>query len=148
MGMDAEVIVLALHAHEVMEPLTRFDESRPWRGRFEAIEVLGGYGWAAEFPRRSGRTGLLRHLESLAWPYPGSVQVLMHDVDDECFGLWMLHDGVLTEVPLPRTRRFHLPAPETLEFPPHPGFVLRTDDGSRALPEQTPPHLRDPRPAW
>jgi len=148
MGMDSEVVVLALHAHEVMEPLTRYDASRSWFGRFEPIDALGGYGWAADFERPGNRTGLLRHLETLAWPFPGSVQVLTHDVDDECFCLWMLHDGAFEEVRLPRTRRFHLPAPASLDFPPHPGFVLRTD-GTGTLPEQTPPHLRDQRrPDW
>lgn len=93
------------------------------------------------------RTGLLRDLESLPWPHPGSVQVLIHDQDDDCFGLWMMHDGKLVEVPLPRTQRFHQPAPATHEYPPDPGMLLRTD-GYCELPEQTPAPDRDPRPAW
>jgi hypothetical protein len=51
------------------------------------------------------------------------------------------------EVPLPRTERFHRPAPPTDQFPPDPGMLLRTDIRQQ-LPEQTPSELRDPRPAW
>ncbi|MEW2404268.1 hypothetical protein [Streptomyces sp. NPDC046862] len=151
MSRFAEVIVLALDAHEVMEPLTRDDETRTWRGRFVRVESQWGgsfgAGWAVEFERMRSRTGLLRHLESLDWPRPESVQVLIHDQDDDCFGLWMIHDGRLVEVALPRTERFHEPAPRDDEFPPDPGYLLRTDQG-RPLPEQTPGELRDPRPAW
>ncbi|WSA82675.1 hypothetical protein OG930_42780 [Streptomyces sp. NBC_01799] len=43
-------------------------------------------------------------LESLAWPDP-SVQILVRDQDDDCFGLWLIHDSKLVEVPLPRTER-------------------------------------------
>ncbi|MGA4539299.1 hypothetical protein ACPA54_04835 [Uniformispora flossi] len=151
MSRIAEVVVLALHADEVMEPLTRDDEERTWHGRFVPIaSQFGGsfaYGWATEFIRMRNRTGLLRHLESLPWPYPGSVQVLIHDEEDDCFGLWMLQDGKLVEVPLPGTERFHSPAPPTDEFPPSPGYLMRTDRGG-PLPRQTPPDQRDPRPAW
>ncbi|MDT6987362.1 hypothetical protein ACFSUJ_24745 [Streptomyces lusitanus] len=151
MSTFAEVVVLALNAHEVMEPLTREDRTRSWQGRFVPIESQWGrsfgLGWAVEFERMRTRSGLLRHLESLPWPCPNSVQVLIHDQDDDCFGLWMMHDGKLVEVPLPRTQRFHLPAPPTDEFPPSPGYLLRTDE-DRELPEQTPPDRRDPRPAW
>ncbi|MEU9237607.1 hypothetical protein [Streptomyces subrutilus] len=48
---------------------------------------------------------MLAYLEALPWPDPWSVQVLVHDQDDACFGLWMIHDGRLVEVSLPRTRR-------------------------------------------
>ncbi|MEV5528341.1 hypothetical protein [Streptomyces prunicolor] len=151
MSRFAEVVVLALHAHAVMEPLTRDDPERTWRGRFVPIEsqwgTSFGAGWATEFERMRPREGLLKHLESLPWPWPESVQVLIHDEDDECFGLWMLHDGKLVEIPLPRTRRFHQPAPPTEEFPPDPGYLMRTDQ-ERELPKQTPEHLRDPRPVW
>ncbi|MFI1394625.1 hypothetical protein [Streptomyces sp. NPDC020681] len=151
MSTFAEVIVLALGADEVMEPLTRDDEQRTWRGRFVPIQSqwLGsfGIGWATEFERMRSRCGLLRHLESLPWPRPESVQVLIHDQDDDCFGLWMIQDGMLVEVPLPRTERFHQPAPPTEEFPPDPGYLLRTDQG-HDLPEQTPIDRRDPRSAW
>lgn len=156
MSRYAEVLVLALYADEVMEPLTRDDDgsdpARTWRGRFTQVRLdsggpLLGHAWAMEFGRVRPRSGLLRHLESLPWPYPESVQVLIHDEDDDCFGLWMMQDGRLAEIPLPRTRRFHQPAPPTDEFPPDPGLLLRTDAG-RPLPEQTPPERRDPRPAW
>jgi hypothetical protein len=93
------------------------------------------------------RSGLLKHLESLPWPRPESVQVLLHDEEDDCFGLWMIHDGRLVEIPLPRTQRFHDPAPPHQEYPPHPGYLWRTDQG-RDLPEQAANELRDPRPAW
>lgn len=151
MSRFAEVIVLALDADSVMEPLTRDDEERTWRGRFEPIQSqwVGsfGIGWATEFERMRSRSGLLKHLEPLPWPRPESVQVLIHDQDDDCFGLWMIHDGKLVEVPLPRTQRFYEPAPPNEEFPPDPGYLLRTDQG-RDMPEQTPEEHRDPRPAW
>jgi hypothetical protein len=155
MSRIAEVIVLALgDAHEVMEPLTRDDEERSWRGRFVPIpSPLGGdlgYGWATEFVRMRSRTGLLKHLESLPWPRPETVQVLIHDEEDDCFGLWMIQDGKLAEIRLPGTERFHEPAPETEEFPPNPGYLVRTDQPGREYwpSRQTPEHLRDPRPAW
>ncbi|MFI9106552.1 hypothetical protein ACIGXA_39255 [Streptomyces fildesensis] len=50
------------------------------------------------------------------------MQVLIHDEEDDCFGLWMIHDGALVEVPLPRTQRFHPPAPATEEFAPGSGI--------------------------
>jgi hypothetical protein len=73
--------------------------------------------------------------------------VLIHDQEDDCFGLWTIHDGKLVEIPLPHTRRVHEPAPLTEEFPPGPGCLLRTDQ-ARELPGQTPERLRDPRRAW
>lgn len=151
MSRNAEVIVLAPYADGVMEPLTRDDAERSWRGRFVPVESqwVGsfGIGWATEFERMRSRTGLLAHLESLPWPHPEGVQILIHDQDDDCFGLWMIHDGRLVEVPLPRTRRFHRPAPRNEDYPPDPGYLLRTDQG-RTLPEQTPEELRDQRPSW
>ena len=84
------------------------------------------------------RTGLLACLESLPWPRPESVQVLIHDEEDDCSGLWMIHNGKLEEVALPRTQRYHDPAPESREYPPHPGYLWRTDQG------HTPPS----RPQW
>lgn len=78
---------------------------------------------------------------------PGSVQVLIRDEEDDCFGLWMLHDGTLVEIELPHTQRLHKPAPPTDEFPPSPGLLWRTDRGTVPF-EQTPQELRDPRPAW
>ncbi|MEU3450802.1 hypothetical protein AB0H29_26785 [Streptomyces thermolilacinus] len=120
-------------------------------GRFVPIQSqwVGsfGVGWATEFERMRSRSGLLKHLESLPWPRPESVQVLIHDQDDDCFGVWMLHDGKLVEIPLPRTARFHDPAPPHRHFPPSPGVLFRTDT-RRDLPEQTPKDRRDPRAAW
>jgi hypothetical protein len=151
MSRSAEVIVLALNADDVMEPLTYDDPARPWRGRFVPIHsqwrASFGAGWAVEFERMRPRTGLLAHLESLPWPRPESVQVLIHDQDDDCFGLWMIHDGKFQEIELPRTQRFHEPGPENHDFPAHPGYLLRTDRGC-ALPEQTPEERRDDRRAW
>ncbi|MFJ7124787.1 hypothetical protein ACIQUO_32950 [Streptomyces albogriseolus] len=43
MSRDAEVIVLARWSDEVMEPLTRDDPERTWRGRFVPIAGQWGY---------------------------------------------------------------------------------------------------------
>ncbi|NEC69927.1 hypothetical protein [Streptomyces sp. SID9727] len=149
MSRDAEAIVLAREAEEVMDPLTRDDPERTWRGRFVPIAGQWGYefGWALEFEKMRARKGLLSHLESLPWPYPLTVQVLLRDQDDDCFGLWMFQEGRLVEVALARTERFHQPAPPTEDFEPDPGMLLRTD-GHEALPRQTPEALRDTRPPW
>ncbi|MFB7614652.1 hypothetical protein [Kitasatospora sp. NPDC056181] len=146
MSRIAQVIVLAHYADEVMEPLTRPDESRSWCGQFTPLNLFVG-GWVIEFERMRPRTGLLKHLESLPWPDPGKVQVLIHDEEDDCFGLWMIHDGRLLEVPLPRTRRFHPAAPPTDEFPPSPGYLWRTDAGIPP-PDGLSAERQDPRPAW
>ncbi|MEU0398293.1 hypothetical protein ABZ208_37235 [Streptomyces sp. NPDC006208] len=146
MSRIAQVIVLANFADEVMKPLTRPDASRSWRGEFEPLGLFVG-GWVIEFHRMRPREGLLKHLASLPWPHPDSVQVLIHDEEDDCFGMWMMHDGELVEVPLPRTRRFHTPAPPTHEFPPSPGFLWRTDTDI-TIPEEFSSEPQDPRPAW
>ncbi|WP_210740446.1 hypothetical protein [Nocardia coubleae] len=144
--------MLALDACEVMEPLTRDDESRSWRGRFVPIDSQwpGSFviGWATEFERMRPRTGLFAYLEALPWPRPESVQVLIHDEEDSCFGLWMLEEGKLVEVALPQTRRYHLPAPPTDEFPPSPGVLVRTDKIGHDQLQQTPEAERDQRRAW
>ncbi|MFD9543832.1 hypothetical protein [Streptomyces sp. NPDC060022] len=44
MSRIAQVIVLATYADEVMEPLTRPDESRSWRGHFQPLDLFVG-GW-------------------------------------------------------------------------------------------------------
>ncbi|WP_445528861.1 hypothetical protein [Streptomyces cyslabdanicus] len=144
MSRIAQVIVLAPNADAAMEPLTRPDDSRSWRGRFEPLGLFVG-GWVIEFDRMRPRSGLLRHLESLAWPQPESVQVLMHDEDDDCFGLWMMRDGTLTEVPLPGHRRLHPPAPATDEYPPDPGVLWLTET---AVPAGFSTERQDRRPAW
>lgn len=149
MSRDAEVIVLARWSNEVMEPLTQDDPERMWRGRFVPIAGHWGYefGWALEFEKMRARKGLLRHLESLPWPHPHTVQVLLRDQDDDCFGLWMFQEGRLVEVTIPRTERFHQPAPPNEDFEPDPGMLLRTDQDT-ALPEQTPEACRDTRSPW
>ncbi|MFD9851609.1 hypothetical protein ACFWXZ_04970 [[Kitasatospora] papulosa] len=129
MSRYADVIVLARRAEEVMEPLTRPDEGREWYQCFTRVDdhVFAGeggrseecYAWVIQFIRHNW-TGLLAHLESLPWPYPWSVQVMIRDEDDDCFGLWMLYDGKLVEVPLPHTRRDPFPASLS-------GVLSRTD---------------------
>ncbi|WP_436776915.1 hypothetical protein [Yinghuangia sp. YIM S09857] len=119
MSRFAEVIVLAKDAEDVMEPLTLPDDEREWHQCFTRIDDgffsgLGGgssgecYAWVIQFYRFNW-TGLLAALESLPWPYPHSVQVLVRDEEDDCFGLWMIYDGKLVEVPLPHTRRTPFP---------------------------------------
>lgn len=132
MSRFAEVIVLARDAEEVMEPLTRPDPDREWYQCFTRVDdsVFAGtgtgssecYTWVIQFFRLNWR-GLLAHLESLPWPDPYSVQVLVHDEDDDCFGLWMLKDGKLTEVALPRTSRIEDPGNSVT------GVLFRTDRG-------------------
>ncbi|MEU2426316.1 hypothetical protein ABZ619_35795 [Streptomyces sp. NPDC007851] len=71
---------------------------------------------------------LLEDLESQPWPSPHSVQVLIHDEEDDCFGLWMMHDGRLVEVPLPRTSRYFWRNHYTGEVDADcPGILMRTD---------------------
>ncbi|MEV6592582.1 hypothetical protein [Streptomyces acidicola] len=144
MSRIAQVIVLAPYADEVMDPLTRPDPARSWQGCFESLGMFVG-GWLIEFDRMRPREGLMRHLESLAWPDPTSVQVLIHDEDDDCFGLWMMRAGALTEVQLPGHRRLYPPAPATDEFPPDPGWLCRTET---AAPSGYSTERRDHRPAW
>ena len=135
MSRFAEVIVLARNEAETMEPLTQPDDSRAWSGRFTDIGHGMFGGWAIEFVRRSSWIGLLEHLESMPWKSPHSVQVLVHDEEDECFGLWMMHDGRLVEIPLPRTRRAFWPSHFTGEVDPDdPGILIRTD-GPGGWPE-------------
>ncbi|MFJ9375089.1 hypothetical protein [Streptomyces sp. NPDC101455] len=111
-----------------MKPLTERDESRPWTGQFVDIGHGMFGGWAIEFVRRSRWAGLLGHLESLPWPSPHTVQVLIHDEEDDCFGVWMIHDGRLVEVPLPRTRRDFWTSPYTgVVDQDCPGILVRTD---------------------
>ncbi|WP_306363093.1 hypothetical protein [Nocardia sp. CC227C] len=129
----AEVVVLARDAKLVMDGLTKPDKSRPWQQSFIPIDdaIFSGAGyefgsdecymWIIQFYRNNWQ-GLLAHLESLPWPRPETVQVLIRDEEDDCFGLWMIYDGKLTEVNLPRTRR---------EVDPRPGYgvLVREDSG-------------------
>ncbi|MHC5903505.1 hypothetical protein ACVNF4_06260 [Streptomyces sp. S6] len=133
MSRYTEVIVLARRAEDVMEPLTRPDETREWHQCFTRVgdNVFAGSGtpsqeccaWVVQFVRDNWH-GLFTHLESLPWPAPWSVQVLLRDEDDDCFGLWMLHDGRLVEVALPFTERE--PFSDTIT-----GVLSRTDRPGR-----------------
>jgi hypothetical protein len=78
----AQVIVFAPYGDEATEPLARQDESRSWQGQLEPLGLFVG-GWVIEFQRERPRSGLLKHLESLPWPNPGNVQVLIHDEEDD-----------------------------------------------------------------
>ncbi|MDX3215122.1 hypothetical protein PV318_06160 [Streptomyces sp. ME02-6991-2B] len=70
MSRMAQVLVLAQYEDEVMEPLTRADETRTWRGSFEQIPDWFVGGWYLEFYRRSQRRGVLADLEALPWNRP------------------------------------------------------------------------------
>ncbi|MFG2840149.1 hypothetical protein ACGFYE_34705 [Streptomyces zaomyceticus] len=120
MSRMAQVIVLARYEDEVMEPLTRPDEARTWHGCFVQIPWFVG-GWHIEFGRSYQRRGVLKDLESLPWNDPASVQVMLHDEDDDLFGLWMFRDGVLVEVGIPGTQRVHTAAPLWDVDPGFPG---------------------------
>ncbi|MFF4466326.1 hypothetical protein ACFY13_43490 [Streptomyces mirabilis] len=120
MSRNAEVVVIALDAAEVMEPLTQPDDDREWHQCFRPIGTGILDAWAVEFWRCNWH-GLLAYLESLPWPNPHSVQVLIHDEEDDCFVLWMMYDGRLVEVSLPRTRRESFPHASVT------GVLTRTD---------------------
>jgi len=128
MSRFAEVMVLARDAETVMHPFTQPDPEREWFQVFTPIEdylFAGGNGssecylWVIQFYRLNWRS-LLQTLESLPWPRPESVQVLVRDEEDDCFGLWMMYDGKLVEVPLPRTVRTPYESSVT-------GVLMRTD---------------------
>lgn len=149
MSRMAQVLVLARYEDEVMEPLTRPDETRTWRGCFERIPDWFVGGWHLEFFRESQRRGLLADLEALPWKAPESVQVLLHDEDDDCFGMWMFRDGVLAEIPIPHTHRIHTPPAGHRGESPGPGSLWRTDGpGAGSRPQHSPEHAQDPRLAW
>ncbi|MFD8087038.1 hypothetical protein ACFV4F_35710 [Kitasatospora sp. NPDC059722] len=63
-------------------------------------------------------------MESLPWKAPESVQVLIRDEEDDCFGLWMIRDGRLTEIPVPGHRRLH-PLAHSTEYALDPGLLWR-----------------------
>lgn len=129
MSRFAEVIVLARDAEEAMQPLTMPDPNREWHQCFTPIddtkfsgESAGSeecYMWVIQFYRHNW-SGLLTYLEEIEWPDPFSVQVLIHDEDDDCFGLWMMFDGKLREVPIPATKREAFAGSPT-------GTLMRTD---------------------
>ncbi|MFI6475278.1 hypothetical protein ACIBL5_34075 [Streptomyces sp. NPDC050516] len=121
---------MAKDAEEVMGSLTRPDDNREWHqcftrvddGMFDGNRMLSQecYAWGIQFIRLNWR-GLLAHLESLPWPDPHSVQVLVRDEEDSCFGLWMIYNGRLVEVPLPHTKR------EPFQGNSVTGVLTRTD---------------------
>ncbi|WP_406141452.1 hypothetical protein OH828_37115 [Streptomyces anulatus] len=150
MSRMAQVLVLARYEDEVMEPLTRVDEARTWRGCFERIPDWFVGGWYLEFFREGQRRGVLADLEALPWNNPECVQVMLHDEDDDCFGLWMFHDGVLAEVSIPRTQRIHPPPPPWWDDSPRAGYLQRTDGpgAEEALSRHSPEHEQDPRLCW
>ncbi|MFH8670249.1 hypothetical protein ACH4F3_36035 [Streptomyces anulatus] len=150
MSRMAQVLVLARYEDEVMEPLTRVDETRTWRGCFERIPDWFVGGWYLEFFREGQRRGVLADLEALSWNNPECVQVMLHDEDDDCFGLWMFHDGVLAEVSIPRTQRIHPPPPPWWDDSPRAGYLQRTDGpgAEEALSRHSPEHEQDPRLCW
>ncbi|MFH8687466.1 hypothetical protein ACH4EC_11415 [Streptomyces anulatus] len=150
MSRMAQVLVLARYEDEVMEPLTRVDETRSWRGCFERIPDWFVGGWYLEFFREGQRRGVLADLEALPWNNPECVQVMLHDEDDDCFGLWMFHDGVLAEVSIPRTQRIHPPPPPWWDDSPRAGYLQRTDGPGveEALSRHSPEHEQDPRLCW
>ncbi len=146
----AQVLVLARYEDEVMEPLTRPDDTRTWRGKFEQIPDWFVGGWYIEFFRAGQRSGLLADLEALPWNNPECVQVLLHDEDDDCFGLWMFKDGALVEVSIPGTKRIHTPPPSWWGDSPRPGSLWRTDgpNGEVLVATHSPEHEQDPRLSW
>ncbi|MFH9202069.1 hypothetical protein ACH4KO_31480 [Streptomyces anulatus] len=143
MSRMAQVIVLARYEDEVMEPLTRPDEARSWHGCFVQIPWFVG-GWHIEFERWNGRRGVLKDLESLPWNEPACVQVMLHDEDDDLFGLWMFRGGVLVEVGIPGTQRVHIAGPPR---DTNPGFLVQTGLG-RGEDRHSPEHVQDPRLCW
>ncbi|WP_211364345.1 hypothetical protein [Micromonospora palomenae] len=148
MSRFAEVVVLAADAHEVMAPLTHDnDGTRPWNNTFVPIESQWpgtfGRGWAAEFTHRHHWAELLEYLQALPWPRPETVQVLIHDEEDDCFGLWMLYDGKLIEVPLPRTERYIEQSPPSGSCSSDISYLHRTDS---ALPTPNMPTVHRPTP--
>jgi hypothetical protein len=73
----------------------------------------------------------------------------MLDEDDDCFGLWMVQDGALVNVSLPRTQRVHVPPPSWRDDSPDPGSLWWTDGpDAGSLPAHTPEHEQDPRLSW
>jgi hypothetical protein len=116
MSVVSNVIVLHPYREaetKTMEPLTRVEGGRSWRGAFtNATEgslidawVHDGKApecgvWVGAF-NHLNRSALLADLERLPWQDPSGVQVLIKWNDDECFGLWMFREDRLKEVPLP-----------------------------------------------
>jgi hypothetical protein len=103
----------------MVEPLTWWEEDGDGRRRSGKLGHIRGLEgdrfwangkgspegiWVATF-NNLDRSALLADLERLPWSSPHAVQVLIRDEEDDCFGLWMIFDGELHEVPIPRTER-------------------------------------------
>ena len=134
MSRDTRVIVNAEFAETVMAPLTVPDPERAWRRPLHPVTVpqfRGGYlaagdaaedfcnTWIGEF-NHLDCASFLADLESLRWPCPHSVQVLIQGEEDNCFGLWMMYDGRLQPIELPRPER------RSVDHDPD-GILYRTD---------------------
>ncbi|MFI9103309.1 hypothetical protein ACIGXA_22580 [Streptomyces fildesensis] len=131
-----------------MEPLTRDDDTRTWRGKFTPIPDWFISGWHLEFFRWNQRRGVLADLEALPWKEPECVQVMLHDEDDDVFGMWMFQDGELVEVEIPRTKRIHHPPSYEGDIL-RPGTLWRTDSPKvQGLTGHAPEHEQNPRLSW
>ncbi|MFE3003116.1 hypothetical protein ACFXG4_50295 [Nocardia sp. NPDC059246] len=97
MSSLAEVIVLGRDAEQLMHHLTVRDDEREWHQCFTPVgdAMFEGTNRATD--------------ECYAWV-----------IQDSCFGLWMIYDGKLCEVQLPRTQRLEFRSSVT-------GVLLRTD---------------------
>lgn len=147
-GMSRFGQVLARYEDEVMEPLTRDDETRTWRGEFTPIPDWLISGWHLESFRLNQRRGVLADLEALPWKEPECVQVMFPDEDDDVFGMWMFQDGELAEVQIPRTKRIHHPPSREGESS-WPGTLWRTDGpNAQGLTAHSPEHEQNPRLSW
>ncbi|MBR7833333.1 hypothetical protein KDL01_08650 [Actinospica durhamensis] len=122
MSRITDVIIVSPSEGDAMDPLTRLDESRAWYGYFNLVgerlwETSGKSTcckvWVGAFNHLE-RSALLADLAALPWWDPQGVQVLIHDEEDSCAGLWMFVGGDLVEVPLPM--RFRSRAPGGLEY--------------------------------
>ncbi|MFD8799740.1 hypothetical protein [Streptomyces atroolivaceus] len=69
---------------------------------------------------------------------------MLHDEDDDLFGLWMFRSGVLVEVGIPRTQRVHIAASP---WDADPGLLVRTGLG-RGEGRHSPEHVQDLRSCW
>ena len=111
------VVTVSWFDRETMEPLTKQDDARDWRGAFTSVTddermdlwIHDGKApecqvWVGAF-NHLNRPALLADLESLRWDEPAGVKVLINYNDEETFGLWMFNNGRLQEMPLPGWHR-------------------------------------------
>ncbi|WP_351236430.1 hypothetical protein [Streptomyces sp. NPDC002133] len=96
--------------------------------------------------RMGQHRGVIADLKALPWNRPECVQVMLHDEDDDCFGLWIVQDGALVDVWIQRTQRVHVPPPSWWDDGPRPGSLWRTEGlDAGARPAHSPEHEQDPR---